>query len=101
MKREAPVISARVGYHSALRHATNVARETIEFPEGTSLDAALAHLIKRHGQGLGEMVLTPEGAISPGLVVFRNGQLVPQGGRDLTLADGDELQLFPRISGGH
>ena len=100
MKREKPVIRVRVDYHSAVRQRSGVAQETVELPAGTSLTEALAYLANRHGPELGEMLLTPEGRVSPGLVLFRNAQLVRHDQRDLGLADGDELKLFPRISGG-
>jgi hypothetical protein len=74
--------------------------ETVALPEGSLLPMALQHLAKLHGPALWEVLLTPQGAITPGLIVFCNGQLVRQDQPNLTLASGDELKLFPMISGG-
>jgi molybdopterin converting factor small subunit len=46
------------------------------------------------------MLFGPEGQVSTHLVVFHNQQLAPRGEGNLPLADGDELMLFPAISGG-
>lgn len=95
------MICVSVRYHSILRHRAGVEQQTVTLPEGTSLLALLVHLVEHNSPGLRELLLTPEGAVTPGLVIFRNGQLVRQDQRSLTMADGDELKLFPMISGGH
>ena len=95
------MICVSVRYHSILRHRAGVEQETVTLPQGTSLLALLVHLVAHQSPGLQELLLTPEGTVTPGLVIFRNGQLVRQDQRDLTMADGDELKLFPMISGGH
>ena len=94
------MIRVDVRYHNVLRHAAGVEQQVVTSPEGTSLLAFLEHLAERQGPGLREFLLTPEGIITPGLVVFRNGQLVRRDQPDLILADGDEIKLFPMISGG-
>ena len=94
------MIAISVRYHNILRRRAGVEQETIALPEGTSLRAALECLAGRHGPHLREMLFTPDGEVVSHLVVFRNRKLVPQGQRQLPLADGDELLLFPAISGG-
>ncbi|HSJ52758.1 MAG TPA: MoaD/ThiS family protein [Anaerolineae bacterium] len=93
-------ISVSVRFHNMLRHHTGVEQETIVLPEGTLLHVALEDLARHHGPGLQRMLFAPEGVISPHLVIFRNQQLLPRDRGDVTLVDGDELLLFPAISGG-
>jgi molybdopterin converting factor small subunit len=93
-------ISVRVRYHNMLRHHARVGQETLALPEGTPLHAALDDLAARHGPSLRRMLFAADGAISSHLVIFVNGQLLSRERPDVTLADGDELLLFPAISGG-
>lgn len=94
------MITVTVRYHNMLRHRTGVEQEVIELPEGTDLVVALEVLADRHGRGLREMLFAAGGGISSQLVIFRSGQLVPREGDLSLLDDGDELLLFPAISGG-
>lgn len=94
-------IRVTVRCHNMLRHHTGVEQEVLALPEGTLLRAALEEMAARHGPGLRQMLFAGEGAISPHLVVFANQRLLPRDGREaVVLADGDELLLFPAISGG-
>jgi molybdopterin converting factor small subunit len=93
------MISVSVRYHNMLRQLTGLQQETVRLSEPT-LSALLEHLAEAHGSSLRTMIFDPEGQVSTHLVVFRNQQLVPRGQGDLSLADGDELMLFPAISGG-
>jgi MoaD family protein len=89
-----------IRYHNVLRHRTGVKEETVRLPNGAHLGSLLESLAERHGQALRDMVFAPDGAISTHLVVMRNGKLVPHDSSDEWLSDGDELMLFPVISGG-
>jgi molybdopterin converting factor small subunit len=95
------MIRVDVRYHNVLRRVAGVEQQRVILPDGTSLTAFLERLAERRGPGLREFLLTPEGDMAPSLVVFRNGQLVRRDQLGLILADGDELKLFPMISGGH
>lgn len=93
------MITVGVRYHNMLRHAAGVRDETVALP-AASLLTALKYLVDRHGPRLGTMLFSPEGGISPHLVIFRNGQLATHDQYHIPLADGDELMLFPVVSGG-
>ena len=93
------MITVSVRYYNVLRQVTGLERETVVIPEG-SLPALLRHLAKAHGPALETMLFGQENAISDHLVIFCNQQLVPPGQRGKPLADGDELMLFPAMSGG-
>jgi molybdopterin converting factor small subunit len=94
------MIRVDVHYHNVLRHAAGSEQQTVTLPQGASLLTFLEHLAKDQGPGLREFLLTPEGTIAPGLVIFRNGRLLRGDEPDPVLTDGDELKLFPMISGG-
>jgi molybdopterin converting factor small subunit len=94
------MMEIHIHYHNMLRRRAGVERETIQLPEETSLYGALDHVAGRYGAHLREMLFAPDGTVANHLVVFHNGQLARQDARTVPLADGDELMLFPVISGG-
>jgi molybdopterin converting factor small subunit len=101
--QDAPVegmIAVSVRYHNMLRRRTGIEQETITLGKGTSIRAALEHLANRHGPHLREMLFAQAGSVAPHLVIFRNQRLMSQDQYQLSLADGDELMLFPAIAGG-
>ena len=94
------MITVSVRYHNILRQAAGLESERLELPEGTAVGGAVRALAVRHGPGLAEMLLSTDGGSSPHLVVFLNQQLVFPGRHSPPLSHGDELRLFPSISGG-
>jgi len=94
------MINVHIIYHNMLRRRTGVERETIELPAGASLYGTLENVAARYGSHLREMLFAPDGTVANHLVVFRNGQLAREDARTVQLVDGDELMLFPAISGG-
>jgi len=94
------VIAIRVRYHNILRHAAGVEQETVTLPAGAALRVALEHLADRHGSRLQEMLFAPDGSVASYLVIFRNRKLVEHDQFHVSLADGDELLVFPAVSGG-
>ena len=93
------IITVTIRYHNMLRHRAGVKQETITLPAST-IPAALECLADRHDPHLRAMLFARDGRLSRHLVVFHNGKLAPPGQREIVLADGDELMLFPAISGG-
>ncbi len=94
------MITVTVRCQNMLRRHTGLACERLEVPEGTEVAVALRRLAERHGPAFAEMLLSPSGGLASHLVVFVNQQLVFPGGPAPPLADGDEVKLFPAISGG-
>ena len=90
----------RVKYHNMLRRRTGVEQETLDVPSGSSLQVPLEHIAQRYGPSLREMLFAPDGTVATHLVVFHNGQLARHDPLAVHLAEGDELLLFPSISGG-
>lgn len=72
----------------------------VDVSEGATVDDALAALLERHPD-LESRVLDDEGELREHLNVLRNGQSVRAGeGLATELEAGDELALFPPVSGG-
>ena len=94
------MIAVTVRYYNMLRRHTGLACETLELPEGTQADIAIRRLADRYGPAFAGMVFSPSGELASHLAVFVNEQLIPAGGLAAPLADGDEIKLFPAISGG-
>lgn len=95
-----PTITIRVRFHNILRRLADAERGELSVPEKTSLREVLERLKDLHGAPLREMLLTPNGEVASHLVVFRNGSLLGRDDYSEPLADQDELQLFPAVSGG-
>ena len=94
------MITIVVRFHNILRRVADAERDELSLPERTSLREVLARLKHLHGEPLGEMLLMPNGNVASHLVVFRNGSLLSRDDYSEPLADQDELQLFPAVSGG-
>lgn len=89
-----------VQYHNVLRRAAGLGQKELCLPHGASVRDALNYLSETSGSALQALLLTPEGEVVPHLVVFRNRKLVTHAQFNTELIDGDELKLFPAISGG-
>jgi molybdopterin converting factor small subunit len=93
-------IAVTVQYYNILRRGAGIDEEQVHLTPGSTVGDALAHLASIRGAVLRSMLLTAEGHIAAHVVVFRNRKLIPHNQFDTELAQGDELKLFPAISGG-
>ena len=98
--RDQATITVTVRYYNMLRLHAGLAEERLELSEGTEVIDAVRLLAGRYGTAFAEMLLSASGELASHLVVFVNQQLVFPGGPAPPLADGDEVKLFPAISGG-
>jgi molybdopterin converting factor subunit 1 len=81
-------VKVTVRYFAAHREATGVADEVLDVPDATSVTELMEELMRRH----------------PGLVDLRRDTVISVnkgiGTGDIGLQDGDDVALFPPISGG-
>jgi molybdopterin converting factor small subunit len=94
------MIRVTVRYYNLLRLHAGLASERLELPEETDVAAAIDHLAEKHGPAFAGMLRAPDGGLASHLVVFVNQKLVFPGDPAAVLTDGDEIKLFPAISGG-
>ena len=94
------MISVNVRYYNLLRRRAGVGHATLRLPVGANLQTALQQMVSLHGRDLQEALLSPEDDVVSHLVVFCNDKLVHEDRAEFSLADGDELKLFPASSGG-
>ncbi|ELZ12145.1 MoaD family protein [Halovivax asiaticus JCM 14624] len=74
---------------------------TVDVEPGERVEDALHALLDDHDD-LRERVLDEDGQLSDGINVLRNGSEIhtQQEGLETTLEAGDELAMFPPVSGG-
>ncbi|ELY90370.1 MoaD family protein [Natrialba hulunbeirensis JCM 10989] len=74
---------------------------TVDASAGDTVDDALSELVADR-PAVGDRVLTDDGDLRSQINVMRNGTnvLVEEDGLETVLEEGDELALFPPVSGG-
>jgi len=92
-------ITVRVQYYNIIRYAVGWAEENVSVPAGTVVREMLARLCDRHPQ-LPAIILAADGTLAPHLVVFVNSKLQSSPDLEQPLQSGDQVLLFPAISGG-
>ena len=92
-------IDVTIQYHNILRRGAGINAEQVRLPAGSSVAEALQQLAATRTT-LRSLLFTGEGDVASHVVVFRNSKIVMHDQFDVQLADGDELKLFPAVSGG-
>jgi molybdopterin converting factor small subunit len=93
-------IEVSVRLYGILRDMAGQAEERLAVDAGITLRALVTGpLAERHPE-MRPALLTADGAMSPHLVCFHNTNLLTAQSTDVVLNDGDEIRVFPAISGG-
>jgi molybdopterin converting factor small subunit len=92
MSRTAEAVHVRIRYLSAIREKTGTRQDEMTFPTGSRLSAVGEWLRSRYG-------LTVPGSALMSTINGYGWNQVPQG-LATELKEGDEIALFPLLSGG-
>ena len=90
-----PVVSVK--YYNIVVDFLGRREEQRSIPSGTTM-CGLVEALADESASFRRLALTSEGQVSGHVRLFRNGQAVLD--MDEPLADGDEIRVFPAISGG-
>ncbi|MDD5367907.1 MAG: MoaD/ThiS family protein [Anaerolineaceae bacterium] len=93
------MIQVRVRYFNLLATYAGTKSQVVDLDVGVTAAELFSRLAQEHSPAFAEMLLS-KGKISPHLRVFRNDAILEVKELNLPLSDGDELLIFPAISGG-
>ena len=90
-----------VKYYAMIREATGKRVETLEVPEGSSVDDLLSLLVGKYGEELSYFIYDEEKAVRDYLSFMLNGfNVYSLKGLSTPLRDGDVFALLPPVGGG-
>jgi molybdopterin converting factor small subunit len=92
-------IGVTIQYHNILRRGAGLEEELVRLPAGSSVADVLREVADAR-TALKSLLFTERGDVASHVVVFRNRKLVAHDALETRLVDGDEIKLFPAISGG-
>ncbi len=93
------MISVQVRYFGILAAHAGRRDETAPLEDGSTIADLLQRLAQTHDSSL-RAALFQGNALSPLVRLIHNQQTLDGAGQGRTLADGDEIMLFPVVSGG-
>jgi MoaD family protein len=91
-------MNIRVGYYGQARDIVGVEREDVEVGEDASIQDAVVAVVDRHMK-LKDLLLSSDGALRKSVLLPVNDEVVDTVASGV-LKDGDELSVFPAVSGG-
>jgi len=90
-----------VKYYAMIREATGRRVETIEVPEGSSVDDLLGLLVGMYKEGLSNFIYDEEKKVRDYLSFMLNGlNVYSLKGMNTLLRDGDIFAILPPVGGG-
>lgn len=92
-----------VQYFELVRHHVDVPDEVVSLDDGATVRDLMASLTRRHGPGLADALIGPDGGPLPNAVILLgNGNILHHRGMDTELHDGGlvRMMLLPPFIGG-
>ena len=86
-------------YFAQVRVAAGVETEELVLDDGTDVDAAVAALVKKHGDAFAGVVVDDSGSRRPSIIVLVNGVPSPHGASQ-ALKDEDAVSILSPVAGG-
>ena len=95
------LMRVEVKYYAMIREATGRRVETIEVPEGSSVDDLLGLLVGMYKEGLSNFIYDEEKKVRDYLSFMLNGlNVYSLKGMSTLLRDGDIFAILPPVGGG-
>lgn len=92
-------LTVQIRYFGILAARAGTRSESVRVPAGSRVSGLLRQMAQAHSDTLGA-ALFPCDTLSALIQVFHNGLPLGGGGLEAALADGDEVLIFPLVSGG-
>jgi molybdopterin synthase sulfur carrier subunit len=94
-------MNVEVKYYAMIREATGTRVETLEVPEGSSVDDLLGLLVGIYKEGLSNFIYDEEKKVRDYLSFMLNGlNVYSLKGMSTLLRDGDIFAILPPVGGG-
>ncbi len=95
------LMRVEVKYYAMIREATGTRVETLEVPEGSSVDDLLGLLVGMYKEGLSNFIYDEEKKVRDYLSFMLNGlNVYSLKGVSTLLRDGDIFAILPPVGGG-
>ncbi len=95
------LMNVEVKYYAMIREATGTRVETLEVPEGSSVDDLLGLLVGIYKEGLSNFIYDEEKKVRDYLSFMLNGlNVYSLKGMSTLLRDGDIFAILPPVGGG-
>jgi molybdopterin converting factor small subunit len=89
-----------IQYTGQLANLTGTSEETANLKVGTTLSQLITQLVKRHGDGYSDLLLTRDGSIRPSVLVILDGEQAEGTLETLTFEGVKTVMLMTPIAGG-
>ncbi len=90
-------MNIKISYYGQSRQLAGKGDEQLEVEDNVTADAVLRILSEKYGESFSTLILSEDGTLRKSILLSVNDEAVES---DSVLSDGDEMSLYPALSGG-